>query len=62
MPKKIGPDFPIIITSFEMAMYDAKYLASYEWKYVVVDEVMESHVMYYCRSCFSPFLCIDVLV
>ncbi|KAM0915050.1 hypothetical protein ACQ4PT_011086 [Festuca glaucescens] len=38
MPKKIGPDFPIIITSFEMAMYDAKYLASYEWKYVVVDE------------------------
>uniref|UniRef100_A0ACD5XWD7 Uncharacterized protein n=1 Tax=Avena sativa TaxID=4498 RepID=A0ACD5XWD7_AVESA len=38
MPKKIGPDFPIIITSFEMAMYDAKYLANYDWKYVVVDE------------------------
>ena len=41
MPKKVGPDFPIIITSFEMAMYDAKFLANYEWKYVVVDEVNE---------------------
>ena len=41
MPKKVGPDFPIIITSFEMAMYDAKFLANYEWKYVAVDEVTE---------------------
>ncbi|CAM0912617.1 unnamed protein product [Alopecurus aequalis] len=38
MPKNVGPDFPIVITSFEMAMYDAKFLANYEWKYVVVDE------------------------
>ncbi|KAI4973622.1 hypothetical protein ZWY2020_041403 [Hordeum vulgare] len=38
MPKKVGPDFPIIITSFEMAMYDARLLANYQWKYVVVDE------------------------
>uniref|UniRef100_A0A453QK64 Helicase ATP-binding domain-containing protein n=1 Tax=Aegilops tauschii subsp. strangulata TaxID=200361 RepID=A0A453QK64_AEGTS len=38
MPKKVGPDFPIIITSFEMAMFDAKLLANYQWKYVVVDE------------------------
>ncbi|KAM0825578.1 hypothetical protein ACQ4PT_069455 [Festuca glaucescens] len=38
MPKTIGPDFPIIITSYEMAMYDARLLANYKWKYVVVDE------------------------
>ncbi|KAF7045382.1 hypothetical protein CFC21_054494 [Triticum aestivum] len=38
MPKKVGPNFPIIITSFEMAMFDAKLLANYQWKYVVVDE------------------------
>ncbi|XP_047068275.1 ATP-dependent DNA helicase DDM1-like isoform X1 [Lolium rigidum] len=38
MPKTIGPDFPIIITSYEMAMSDAKFLAHYNWKYVVVDE------------------------
>ncbi|KAF7002559.1 LOW QUALITY PROTEIN: hypothetical protein CFC21_018039 [Triticum aestivum] len=37
-PKTVGPDFPIIITSYEMAMSDAKYLARYKWKYVVVDE------------------------
>ncbi|KAM3310882.1 hypothetical protein ACQJBY_031512 [Aegilops geniculata] len=38
MPKTVGPDFPIIITSYEMAMFDAKFLANYKWKYVVVDE------------------------
>ncbi|KAI4967368.1 hypothetical protein ZWY2020_028337, partial [Hordeum vulgare] len=38
MPKTVGPDFPIIITSYEMAMSDAKFLARYKWKYVVVDE------------------------
>jgi ATP-dependent DNA helicase len=42
MPKTIGPDFPIIITSYEMAMSDAKFLAHYNWKYVVVDEVIKS--------------------
>ncbi|KAG8062399.1 hypothetical protein GUJ93_ZPchr0003g17319 [Zizania palustris] len=38
MPKTIGPDFPLIVTSYEMAMFDAKLLAHYKWKYVVVDE------------------------
>ncbi|XVF15747.1 hypothetical protein REPUB_Repub09cG0182500 [Reevesia pubescens] len=39
MPKVIGPKFPIVITSYEMAMSDArKCLMHYEWKYVVVDE------------------------
>lgn len=40
MPKTIGPKFPIIVTSYEVALMDArKSLKSYEWKYVVVDEV-----------------------
>ncbi|XP_021897483.1 ATP-dependent DNA helicase DDM1 isoform X2 [Carica papaya] len=39
MPKTIGPKFPIIITSYEVAMNDArKFLQHYTWKYVVVDE------------------------
>ncbi|KAK8717555.1 hypothetical protein V6N13_044817 [Hibiscus sabdariffa] len=39
MPKGIGPNFPIVVTSYEMAMSDAKKcLRHYEWKYVVVDE------------------------
>ncbi|KAE8664239.1 ATP-dependent DNA helicase DDM1 [Hibiscus syriacus] len=39
MPKGIGPNFPIVVTSYEMAMSDAKkFLRHYEWKYVVVDE------------------------
>jgi ATP-dependent DNA helicase len=41
MPKIAGPGFPIVVTSYEMAMWDAKFLALYKWKYVVVDEVME---------------------
>ena len=55
MPKKVGPNFPIIITSFEMAMFDAKLLANYQWKYVVVDEVMEFHLLrIFVLVCFSP--------
>ncbi|RCV41152.1 hypothetical protein SEVIR_9G111000v4 [Setaria viridis] len=41
MPKiktAVSPDFPIVVTSYEMAMSDAKFLAHYKWKYVVVDE------------------------
>ncbi|KAL2531531.1 ATP-dependent DNA helicase DDM1 [Abeliophyllum distichum] len=39
MPKTIGPKFPIIITSYEIALSDARrYLRHYSWKYVVVDE------------------------
>ncbi|KAL5210676.1 hypothetical protein ABZP36_006299 [Zizania latifolia] len=38
MPKTIGPDFPLIVTSYEIAMSDAKLLAHYKWKYVIVDE------------------------
>ncbi|XP_010680797.2 ATP-dependent DNA helicase DDM1 [Beta vulgaris subsp. vulgaris] len=39
MPKNIGPNFPIIVTSYEVALNDSqKYLRHYKWKYVVVDE------------------------
>ncbi|KAL1811668.1 hypothetical protein ACET3Z_021733 [Daucus carota] len=39
MPRSIGPKFPIIVTSYEVAMNDAKkYLRHYSWKYILVDE------------------------
>ncbi|KAJ1419033.1 SNF2-related, N-terminal domain [Sesbania bispinosa] len=39
MPRTIGPKFPIVITSYEVALNDArKGLSSYHWKYLVVDE------------------------
>ncbi|KAH1266996.1 ATP-dependent DNA helicase DDM1 [Glycine soja] len=40
MPTRtIGPQFPIVITSYEIALNDAKkYFRSYNWKYLVVDE------------------------
>ncbi|KAF8406427.1 hypothetical protein HHK36_008514 [Tetracentron sinense] len=39
MPRAIGPKFPIIVTSYEIVMNDAKkYLRHYSWKYAVVDE------------------------
>lgn len=40
MPRTIGPKFPVVITSYEVAMLDAKkVLRHYSWKYLVVDEV-----------------------
>ncbi|WCJ38863.1 chromatin remodeling 1 [Euphorbia peplus] len=39
MPRSVGPKFPIVITSYEVAMLDArKFLRHYSWKYVVIDE------------------------
>ncbi|KAI7746908.1 hypothetical protein M8C21_018130, partial [Ambrosia artemisiifolia] len=39
MPKKVEASFPIVITSYEVAMNDAKkHLRHYNWKYLVVDE------------------------
>ncbi|KAH9314573.1 hypothetical protein KI387_023200 [Taxus chinensis] len=38
MPSEVGPDFPVIVTSYEVAMNDIKALARYKWKYLVVDE------------------------
>ena len=60
MPKTndaVSPDFPIVVTSYEMAMSDAKFLAHYKWKYVVVDEVMgkANSINYYLCMAVSPF-------
>ena len=40
MPKKkeTGPEFPVIVTSYEIVMNDRKHLQRYNWKYIVVDE------------------------
>ncbi|KAK4759039.1 hypothetical protein SAY87_020340 [Trapa incisa] len=38
-PKSIGLNFPIFVTSYEVALNDAKrFLRHYSWKYMVVDE------------------------
>ena len=42
MPKTIGPKFPIVITSYEIALAEARRtMRHYKWKYVVVDEVSD---------------------
>ena len=33
-----GAKFPVVCTSYEICMRDKKYLASYPWKFIVVDE------------------------
>lgn len=38
MPSSITPSFPVIVTSYEVAMNDRKFLSKYKWKYIVVDE------------------------
>ncbi|GAA0149614.1 DNA helicase [Lithospermum erythrorhizon] len=39
MPRTVGPNFPIVITSYEIALSDTrKHLRHYNWKYLVVDE------------------------
>ncbi|RIB16467.1 SNF2 family N-terminal domain-containing protein [Gigaspora rosea] len=36
--KKLDHTFPIVVTSYEIAMNDRKYLQKFAWKYIVVDE------------------------
>jgi hypothetical protein len=65
MPKTkdaVSPDFPIVVTSYEMAMSDARFLAHYKWKYVVVDEVMgkANSMNYYLCMALFPFLYLHV--
>lgn len=31
-------EFPVVITSYEICMNDKKFLANYQWRYIVVDE------------------------
>lgn len=52
MPKTIGPKFPIVITSYEIVMNDVRHLKHYNWKYIVVDEVL--FLLY--LSCLLSFL------
>ncbi|KAI4095743.1 MAG: hypothetical protein LQ344_001460 [Seirophora lacunosa] len=33
-----GEKFPVVCTSYEICMRDKKYLANYQWKFIVVDE------------------------
>ncbi|WPG98009.1 Hypothetical protein R9X50_00079300 [Acrodontium crateriforme] len=33
-----GADFPVICTSYEMAMNDRKFLAHFGWKFIIIDE------------------------
>ncbi|KAL8807185.1 MAG: hypothetical protein Q9182_000867 [Xanthomendoza sp. 2 TL-2023] len=33
-----GDQFPVVCTSYEICMKDKKYLANYQWKFIVVDE------------------------
>ncbi|KAL8882380.1 MAG: hypothetical protein Q9192_007593, partial [Flavoplaca navasiana] len=33
-----GDKFPIVCTSYEICMRDKKYLANYQWKFIIVDE------------------------
>ena len=34
----VGPTFPVIVTSYEIVLADAKFLAQYKYQYIVVDE------------------------
>ena len=36
--KRVGPDFPIICTSYELVMKDRKYLQRYSWAFIIIDE------------------------
>ncbi|KAG0045043.1 hypothetical protein BGZ83_009717 [Gryganskiella cystojenkinii] len=36
--KKLGPGFPVVITTYEITIRDRKYLQKYDWKYIIVDE------------------------
>ena len=44
MPLTVTPSFPVIVTSYEVAMNDRRFLAKYKWKYIVVDEVFSCHI------------------
>ncbi|KAF8438771.1 SNF2 family N-terminal domain-containing protein, partial [Terfezia claveryi] len=36
--KAVGPNFPIICTSYELIMKDRKYLQRYSWAFIIIDE------------------------
>ncbi|KAL4943153.1 hypothetical protein BDV06DRAFT_190621 [Aspergillus oleicola] len=38
MKNQRSPDFPVVCTSYEICMNDRKFLAQYQWRYIIVDE------------------------
>ncbi|KAK5452418.1 putative ATPase [Exophiala xenobiotica] len=38
MQDQAKPDFPVVVTSYEICMNDKKFLANYQWRYIIVDE------------------------
>jgi ATP-dependent DNA helicase len=57
MNRTVGPDFPIILTTYSMVVSDKEWFAHYKWKYVVLDEVMEEYMpKIIVLLSFSPFL------
>lgn len=38
MSDQSKPDFPVVVTSYEIVMNDKKFLANYQWRYIIVDE------------------------
>lgn len=38
LPKQTSKSFPIVITTYEIIMKDRRFLASYEWGFIAVDE------------------------
>ncbi|KAI5813259.1 SNF2 family N-terminal domain-containing protein [Pyronema omphalodes] len=35
---KMGPEFPIVCTNYEIVMNDKKFLSKYAWKFIIIDE------------------------
>ncbi|KXL41472.1 hypothetical protein M433DRAFT_157407 [Acidomyces richmondensis BFW] len=33
-----SPDFPVVVTSYEISMNDRKYLSHFGWKFIIIDE------------------------
>ncbi|KEF57841.1 uncharacterized protein A1O9_05762 [Exophiala aquamarina CBS 119918] len=38
MSHQSQPEFPIVVTSYEICMNDRKFLGNYQWRYIIVDE------------------------
>lgn len=38
MSQQSQPEFPVVVTSYEICMNDRKFLANYQWRYIIVDE------------------------
>ena len=61
MPRAVGPNFPIVVTSYEVALSDAKrYLRHYSWKYLVVDEVTLKRLTIWMSNYTSATLTISL--